>query len=128
MMRAHRWPSLPLLIALVAGMLLWLLAAMASGRREAWDAPEYWTVAYPLALLVAAVLGGCFPERPWRWALAIFLGQFLAMTLRNGELGGLWPLGLVLFGVLALPALVLAVGAARLRRRFFPQQGASGEG
>ena len=124
-MRAQLLRLLPPFIALVAGMLLWQFAASASGRREAWDAPEYWGVAYPLALLVAAVFGGCFPERPWRWALAIFLGQFLAMTLRNGELGGLWPLGLALSGVLALPALALAAVAARLRQRFFAAKGDS---
>jgi hypothetical protein len=43
----------------------------------------------------------------------LFAGQFVAMVIRSDELGGLWPLGLVLFGVLALPAIVAARIAAR---------------
>jgi hypothetical protein len=37
------------------------------------------------------------------------------MAIRNGELGGLWPLGLVLFAVLSLPGMLAAHVAARLK-------------
>ena len=55
--------------------------------------------------------------------LVLFASQFLAMCVRNGELGSLWPLGLALFAVLALPGVVLATVAARFRRA--PDQGAA---
>jgi hypothetical protein len=100
-------------LALVIGAGLWIGASLLGGRREAWDGAAYWALAYPLALLAAALLGWRFPDRPARWALLLFAGQFVGMVLRNGELGSLWPLGLVVFGVLALPAVLLARLAAR---------------
>jgi hypothetical protein len=100
-------------LAVVLGAVLWIGASVLGGRREAWDSAAYWALAYPLALLAAALLGWRFPDRPARWAWLLFAGQFVGMVLRNGELGGLWPLGLVLFGVLALPAVLLARLAAR---------------
>ena len=57
--------------SIVGGVLLWLGAMAASGKREAWDSGLYCVVAYPLAILFAGWLGYEFPDRPWRWALAI---------------------------------------------------------
>ena len=109
--------------SIALGAALWILASVYAGRREAWDAAAYWAVAYPAAILASGLLGYYRPERPWRWALAIFLGQFLGMCLRNGEIGNMWPLGLALMAVLSLPAIVAALLASRLRRR--PGGGAS---
>lgn len=100
-------------LAAVVGAGLWLLATVLSGRREPWDGGGYWMVAYPLALFACAALGRLFSQGPWRWPLILFAGQFVAMCLRNGELGNLWPLGLVLFGLLALPGVFFAALAAR---------------
>ena len=104
-------------IALGAGAAVWILASIVGGRPEAWDTDAYWTVGYPLALLVSGGLGYLFPERPWRWALAVFAGQFVAMVARNGEIGALAPLGLALFEILALPAVAVAMVASRMHRR-----------
>lgn len=104
-------------IALGGGAAVWILASIVGGRPEAWDTDAYWTVGYPLALLVSGGLGYLFPERPWRWALAVFAGQFVAMVARNGEIGALAPLGLALFAILALPAVAVAMVASRMHRR-----------
>jgi len=109
------------IIAAAIGFALWFVTSLVTGKREPWDASAYWSVAYPLALLACGVLGYAYPQRPWRWALVLFASQFLAMCVRNGELGSLWPLGLALFAVLALPGVVLAKVAARFRRA--PDQG-----
>ncbi len=87
---------------------------MLADRREAWDSGTYWSMAYPLALLVCAGLGYRYRLKPWRWAAALFLAQFIAMCVRNGELGNLWPLGIVMFMILALPGMAAAQLAARL--------------
>lgn len=94
---------------------LWFWASLASGKREPWDDTAYWTVTYPIAIALAGILGFVFPERPWRWALTLFLAQFAAMTIRNGELGSLWPMGLLLPAVLSLPGMALGQFAAWLR-------------
>ena len=112
-----RGPVTPFALATAFGVVLWLATSLLTGRREAWDASVYWTVAYPLAIVACAAIGYAFPDRPWRAVLALFAAQFVAMCLRNGELGGLWPLGLALFAALALPGVVAAHLAARTRRR-----------
>lgn len=104
----------PLALSVAAGLLLWLMAAEFGGRREAWDSPLYWLGAYPLALLICALLGYGFPGRPKLWAFALFAAQFAGMVLRSEEISGLLPLGLVAFAVIALPGAVLGcIGASR---------------
>jgi hypothetical protein len=103
----------PVAWAALAGAALWLGTCAATGRREAWDASAYWAVAYPAALLACALLGRAFPDRPWRWALVLFEAQCVTMGLRNGELGSLLELGVVMFAVIALPGIAVAVFAAR---------------
>lgn len=102
--------------AIAGGALLWIATAALSGRTEAWDAPLYWKAAYPLALVLAAVLGYLQPRQPWRWALAVFLAQPAVLAFSASGFG-LLPLGLILFAVLALPAVALAGIAARFSPR-----------
>jgi hypothetical protein len=103
-----------LVAAAAVGVGLWFMSSIAAGRQEAWDSGLYWMLFYPLSLVACWVFGLRNPDRPWRWALAIFFGQCLALGLRAGELGNLFPLGLVMFGVLALPGVAVAkLGAKR---------------
>lgn len=95
-------------ISVVTGMVLWFAAMTSSGKREPWDDPVYWSMAYPAAIVACGLLGFFFSNRSWRWPLALFCGQFLAMTIRAGELGNLWPLGLLLFPVMSLPGIAIA--------------------
>lgn len=105
------------IIALAGGAFLWLSVAWISGQAEAWDSPLYWKLGYPLSVLLAGALGFACPVRPWRWGLAVLLVQPVVMALTSGGGFGLLPLGLFLFGVLALPAVVVAGFGARLRAR-----------
>jgi hypothetical protein len=106
-----------LCVALAAGASLWLGTAAVSGRREAWDSPLYWSAAYPVCIALAALLAYLAPERPARWALAIMLVQPVAMALASGGEFGLLPLGLLLFAILALPAVFAARVVSRFRLR-----------
>jgi hypothetical protein len=102
-------------LAVVIGMSLWFVASLTSGKREPWDDTAYWTGAYPIAIVISGAMGYIFPERPWRWALELCLSQFVAMAIRNGEIGNLWPLGLILFAILSVPGLLLGQFTAWLR-------------
>lgn len=103
-------------VAIVGGAMLWLVTAAITGRREAWDSGLYWTVAYPLAIVLAGVLGYRVPERPWRWAWAILLAQAAVLAVADSDLS-LLPLGLIMFSVLALPAMAVARMTAGIRLR-----------
>jgi hypothetical protein len=98
--------------AALAGIAIWIACAGMAGRREAWDAGLYWSCFYPGAIVLSAVFGYLWPERPWRWPLILFVAQFVAMCIRNGEVGNLWPLGVALFALLSLPGIVAARVAA----------------
>ncbi len=102
--------------AIAGGALLWLATAALSGRTEAWDSPLYWTITYPLTVGLAGWLGYRAPERPWRWGLSALLAQAVALAVTAADFG-LLPLGLLLFSVLALPAVGLARFTAGLRLR-----------
>jgi hypothetical protein len=103
-------------IALVSGAVLWVATTTLTGRREAWDAPVYWTVTYPIGLVISAILGYLSRDRPWRWGMALMLAQAVMMAALAREFG-LLPLGLILFGVLAVPLMLVARGAARFSVR-----------
>lgn len=105
---ASRWAMVS---ALVAGAVLWVATTTLTGRREAWDAPAYWTVTYPLGLLVAGLLGWLAPDRAWRWGLALMVAQAITMAILSREFG-LLPLGLIMFGVLAVPLILVGELAA----------------
>ena len=102
--------------AAVSGVALWIAATMVSGKTEAWDSELYWMAAYPAGLVVSFVLGYLAPERPWRWAMTLMWCQAATLAVLASSFG-LLPLGLILFGVLALPAAGAAAAAGLLRRR-----------
>jgi len=104
------------LAAVIGGAVLWLATMGLSGRTEAWDSPLYWSAAYPLAIVLAGVLGYRVPEKPWRWGLAVMLVQAVVLALTASGFG-LLPLGLIMFAILALPAIGVAHAAARIRLR-----------
>ncbi|MFW5453269.1 hypothetical protein [Thioalkalivibrio sulfidiphilus] len=105
------------LVVLIGGGMLWLLTALLTGRSEAWDSPYYWSLAYPMSILLAGIVAYRAPRRAWRWGLAVMLVQALVMVVTSGGSFGLLPLGLLLFGVLSLPAMALAVLVALWRNR-----------
>lgn len=102
--------------ATLGGALPWLLAAAIGGRSEAWDSPLYWLFSYPLSIGLAGGIGYWVPEKPWRWGLAVMLSQALVLLVSSDSFG-LLPLGLIVFSILALPAIGLAVLMARVRLR-----------
>lgn len=109
--------STALAIAFVAGVVLWFAASFITGRREPWDSSTYWWLIYPVAIAACGYLGYRYPARARLSAFVLFQAQFVGMVIRNGELGNLWPLGLALFAIIAIPGMVVAALAARVARK-----------
>jgi len=98
-------------LAVVTGIVVWVVVSTLSGRREAWDSQWYFLIGIPVVCIVSAALGFVEPSRPWRWGVAPLIGQLSWMLLTQGP-GNLLPLGLVVFGVLSVPSIMTArIGA-----------------
>src|SRR5690606_32750658 len=108
--------GIPYAISLTAGLVLWSATAIVADGREPWDAESYWSASYPLAVVLAGVLGALFPDRPWRWALALMLSQIVVLAVNARDLS-LLPAGVILLGILSLPAVGLAKLGAWIRKR-----------
>ena len=104
------------LLSLGIGACLEVVIALITGRREAWDTELYWSVGLPAATLASVALGVATRGRDWAWAILVAPAQVFTMMVRSAELGGLWPLTLVLSAVLSAPFLFAAFVGSRLRR------------
>ena len=106
----------PYIIAFVGGGILWVGTMIVSGRTEAWDSVLYWIAAYPSAIIIAGVLGYLVPEKPWRWALSLMLIQPVLLMIATLDFSML-PLGLILFGLLSLPPILIAYLMSSISKR-----------
>ncbi len=95
---------------------VWLAPWLLLGRREAWDHWTYFMVSIPIMSVVAGYAGFRVPSRWWRWPLTLAATQF-ATALLLGGFGSLFPLGIIVFVVLALPMAIAAAIAAWIGRR-----------
>ena len=111
--------AVPVAAVLVVGLFYWELVRRWSGVTEPWDAPAYWSLAYPGALLLSASAVVLFRRRAWVAGAAIVLAQ-LPVILWHGGSGPLLAAGLFFLGMLSLPAMAAAALAGRVARRFRP--------
>jgi hypothetical protein len=70
----------------------------------------------PAACLLSFALGLVEPARSWRWGVAPFAGQFLSLLVMEG-VGNLLPLGVIVFAILSIPAVITARLGATLGTR-----------
>lgn len=103
-------------VTLKVGVVFWLLVSWRTPGGEPWDAPAFYTVVYPIALAIAALLGACFPRHAWLWGLLLMALQVPVVAVMSG-IGPLLLAGLVYALVLAVPAMAVAVAAGALRGR-----------
>jgi peptidoglycan/LPS O-acetylase OafA/YrhL len=103
-------------LVIVVAVAVWLLAWLLLGRKEAWDHPSYFSVSIPVMSLVAGYAGYGAKIRAWRWPLTLIIAQVAAALLLNG-FGNLFPLGVIVFVVLAAPMMLAASVGAWLGRR-----------
>ncbi|WP_312379920.1 hypothetical protein [Stutzerimonas balearica] len=103
-----------LLIASLAGVLIWALSPWASGQAEPWDGDGLY---YSGALFTAGVLAGFIVPRPlWAQYLGVIVGQVLYLLLFL-PIGPLLAVGLVFLLLWSLLFLAGAYAGARLRTR-----------
>ena len=83
------------ILALAVGAGTWFGVSWWSGRREAWDAPEFTALGLPLTYGSCLVLGFFGSRQAWRWPALVF-GALSASAVLGSERGfTLWPLTLL---------------------------------
>lgn len=111
-----KWRTL--LIAAIAGALVWVLSPWLTGQREPWDAAGIY---YPSALLVTGVVAGFLTPRPlWAHYVGALVGQLLYILLISG-FDPLLAVGLIFLLLYTLLFWIGAVLASQIRRRVGPQ-------
>lgn len=108
------WPRQLLLTAITA-LAYWQAVNIVAGMKEPWDAPIYWTLAYPAALLIAALAGYLWRTRAWLTGSTLVLAQVPVMLVHTSP-GPLALVGLAFLAVLTPPAILSAWIGQRLRR------------
>lgn len=110
---------LPYAVSFIAGLAICLFITLTSGRKEAWDAPAYFSIGIPMMCLVIFALSYWFPQRAWRWALSMAIGQSVAMVLGGGS-ASLWPLAIIAMTVVSLPQFIVAMVASGIAKKKTP--------
>ena len=94
----------------------WLAPWLLLGRREAWDHWTYFIVSIPVMSVVAGYAAFRARSRWWRWPLTLVVAQFVTALVLGG-FGNLFPLGIIVFAILAVPMAIAAAVAAWIARR-----------
>lgn len=105
------------LVALIASLAFWSVVSVALGGQEPWDAAGFWTVIYPAALALSAVLGLMFPSRAWAWGAIVIFAQIHIVVLVPGE-DLLLRAGALFAVLLSIPAVLVSWIAGAVRRCF----------
>lgn len=108
---------LPWTLAIAAGAATWIVTAVASGKREAWDGALYFAAGLPVLVGACFALGWHFRRQAWRWGVAAIGAQMAIMVASSDELN-LFPLGAALFALLMVPCALAGLAGAWLGRRF----------
>jgi len=106
-----------ILLSVLTGVALELGIHALSGRREAWDSAQYWTIGLPLVAVVSVAIGFLSQQTDWIWTLVVVPSQVMTMVLRSRAGGGLWPLTLVLSSILSAPFVLAAFIGSKFRPR-----------
>jgi hypothetical protein len=112
------------LSAFLLGMAVWIAVSALSGRREAWDSAWYFSAGMPILCAGSMILAFCEPARSWRWGVVPFAGQLVLVLISQGP-GNLLPLGIVVFGIFSLPAILAARAGAFLANKWAAAPGPS---
>ena len=98
------------------GTCFWLVVCGLVGTPEPWDAESYWTIVYPVSVLLAAIIGFRSDRRGWLVGIVLTLTQFPVMLALAGN-GPMSAFGLALLAALAIPVTIVSAAASWIGRR-----------
>ena len=106
----------PDILAIISGLVVWLVIGTVTESREAWDSGYYLGIGLPALALIVGVLAYFFPAHPGRLGVLPMVAQAVWMYA-TGPIGPFGPLGLMFFALLSMPCLLAADVGARFGRK-----------
>ncbi|GGK52824.1 hypothetical protein [Salinarimonas ramus] len=100
------------MITLLLAIICWQMFCIAFDVREPWDAPAFWSVAYPASIAMSAV-AGYLARSGWIVGLVVTFAQLPIIVVSNG-LDATNLFAVAILAALSLPPAVAAASAARL--------------
>lgn len=108
---------LPFAIALILGILAWVLVEPYGPNQAHWDNPSYWRFAYPAICIGCGVLGFFFVKHAWSYGFIAMGVQGLPPILANldAELVGV---SIMLLAVMSIPPALAGLLGSWIQRRY----------
>ena len=104
-----------LVVVLLVGLgtSYWRVGCELTGASEPWDGASYWSVAYPVSLVLSGGAGLLLQRRGWLAGLIITFAQLPVLLVNSGG-DPLWAVGCLLLCVPAVPAAAISAACGRL--------------
>jgi hypothetical protein len=99
-------------VVAIVGTVYWQLFCQMTDTFEPWDTPAYWSVGYPVSLVLSGIAGRFLQTKAWLGGALVTLIQLPVMWLNNG-IGPLWGLGLIFLIGLAIPCAAISALTGR---------------
>lgn len=103
-------------ISFLVGFVTSLAISLITGKKEPWDSGLYFTVGIPVMSALMFFVAYTWPEKPWRWVLAMAIGQATGI-LNFGADFSLWPLTIVAMIVCSAPQFGAVLVASLIKKR-----------
>jgi hypothetical protein len=115
----NRRMALGTVLSFFTGAGIWYVIGFVTGTATNPAGPPlpFLLLNYSLIIVVAPALFGFFlPKRAWQWGIYIVVGQLVfGIATSPGDLTQL-PLGIIVYMVLAIPAVLTGIAGAYLRK------------
>lgn len=101
----------------IVSLFFWAVVSAVSEGKEPWDLANYWTLIYPAALALSAILGTVLKRAQWSAGAVVMLAQIPVILVISDE-SSLLAVGLMYAAVLSIPAMTLSWLAGKLRQAY----------
>ena len=95
----------------------WAVVSILTGAEEPWDAASFWTRIYPVALVLAFILGWMLKSSQWSAGSIVMFAQIPVVMVSSG-VSPLLVAGVLYAALLSVPAMILSWAAGRIRHRY----------
>lgn len=103
----------------IVSLFFWAVVSAVTAAKEPWDLANYWTLIYPAALVLSAILGAVLKRAQWSAGAVVMLAQIPVVLVVSG-VSPLLAVGLLYAAVLSIPAMTLSWLAGKLRQAYMP--------